>query len=220
MPRCSRRWSIPQPACVRAIPASAKPTWLNACSVLSVGRLTTGGDRRPVGTVPRAGWRGWPRVWNGSGCPNGRPSSTARFEDRLLTGLHALAATPRVGLDVGVVDWAIAAEPKRLGADQADSVHVLCGEGGALRALIAPAGFGKTTALHAAASAPLPPTAGDRDGAHAPSGRGAARRRARRRDDRPVPHGMPGPAATSRHHCDRRRASQVGTRDAASISTP
>ena len=43
--------------------------------------------------------------------------------------------------------------PKPLGADQADAVRVLCGEGASVRVLAAPAGFGKTTTLHAAAPA-------------------------------------------------------------------
>jgi hypothetical protein len=47
---------------------------------------------------------------------------------------------------------AITAEP-RLGPDQADAVRALCGPGPALRSLISPAGFGKTTAVHAGAVA-------------------------------------------------------------------
>ena len=52
-----------------------------------------------------------------------------------------------------MIDAAAAAEPKRLGPDQIDAVRVLCGAGPSVRALVAPAGFGKTTALHAAAAA-------------------------------------------------------------------
>jgi len=40
-----------------------------------------------------------------------------------------------------------------LGADQAEAVRVLCGPGPAVRSLIAPAGFGKTSSVHAAAVA-------------------------------------------------------------------
>ena len=40
-----------------------------------------------------------------------------------------------------------------LGDDQADAVRVLCGAGPSVRTLVAPAGYGKTTALHAAAAA-------------------------------------------------------------------
>ncbi|HEY7174172.1 MAG TPA: AAA family ATPase, partial [Micromonosporaceae bacterium] len=50
------------------------------------------------------------------------------------------------------VDAAIDAEPT-LGDDQQAAVRALCGPGPALRVLLAPAGHGKTTALHAAATA-------------------------------------------------------------------
>ena len=56
-------------------------------------------------------------------------------------------------IDQAVVEAAIAAEPKRLGRDQAAAVRVLCREGPGVRALKAPAGYGKTTAVHAAATA-------------------------------------------------------------------
>ncbi|MGH9039150.1 MAG: AAA family ATPase, partial [Acidimicrobiia bacterium] len=46
-----------------------------------------------------------------------------------------------------------AAEEPGLGADQADAVRALCAAGPAIRSLIAPAGFGKTTTVHAAAVA-------------------------------------------------------------------
>ena len=77
------------------------------------------------------------------------------LEDRLLAQLHDLVARHGRGVDPVIVETAIAAEPDALGADQADAVRVLCGDGGAVRALIAPAGFGKTTALHAAVRAQL-----------------------------------------------------------------
>ena len=47
---------------------------------------------------------------------------------------------------------ALAAEPG-LGEDQIAAVKVLAGEGGSLRAVLAPAGYGKTTMLHTAAQA-------------------------------------------------------------------
>ena len=75
------------------------------------------------------------------------------LEGRVLDHLDDLAATPIGGLDPAVVEAAIAAEAPGLGADQADAVRALCGGGPAVRSLIAPAGFGKTTTVHAAAVA-------------------------------------------------------------------
>ena len=81
--------------------------------------------------------------------------STARhraLEDRVLGHLATLATTPSLPLPEDVVASAIGAEP-RLGPDQAEAVRALCGPGPALRSLISPAGFGKTTAVHAGAVA-------------------------------------------------------------------
>jgi hypothetical protein len=75
------------------------------------------------------------------------------LEGRVLDHLDHLAATPVAGLDAAVVEGAIAAEAPGLGADQADAVRALCESGPAIRSLIAPAGFGKTTTVHAAAMA-------------------------------------------------------------------
>jgi conjugative relaxase-like TrwC/TraI family protein len=74
-------------------------------------------------------------------------------EDRLLTRLTELTHRPVAPLDSAIVEAVIAAEPKRLGRDQANAVHVLCDAGPAARVLKAPAGYGKTTAVHAAATA-------------------------------------------------------------------
>jgi conjugative relaxase-like TrwC/TraI family protein len=77
------------------------------------------------------------------------------LEGRVLDHLDHLAAAPVVGLDPAVVEGAIAAEAPELGADQADAVRALCQGGPAIRSLIAPAGFGKTTTVHAAAVAAI-----------------------------------------------------------------
>lgn len=74
-------------------------------------------------------------------------------EDRLLARLDTLAKRHVDPVGVEVVDAAIAAEAKTLGDDQVEAVRVLCGAGPSVRALVAPAGYGKTTALHAAATA-------------------------------------------------------------------
>jgi conjugative relaxase-like TrwC/TraI family protein len=74
-------------------------------------------------------------------------------EDRLLARLAELTDRRVSSVGQAVVEAAIAAEPKRLGRDQAAAVRVLCREGPGVRALKAPAGYGKTTAVHAAATA-------------------------------------------------------------------
>jgi conjugative relaxase-like TrwC/TraI family protein len=74
------------------------------------------------------------------------------LEEWVLDHLDRLIVTPVAGIEATVVEEAIAAEEPGLGADQADAVRALCAEGPALRSLIAPAGFGKTT-VHAAAVA-------------------------------------------------------------------
>ncbi len=74
-------------------------------------------------------------------------------EDHVLATLRQLIATPGSSIDDTLLEQAIAITPKPLGVDQADAVRVLCGEGASVRVLAAPAGFGKTTALHAAALA-------------------------------------------------------------------
>ncbi|MCU1448498.1 MAG: traA, partial [Acidimicrobiales bacterium] len=76
-------------------------------------------------------------------------------EDRLLAKLGAMASTPAGAIATSTIDAALARERTRLGADQVEAVRVLCGAGPSVRALVAPAGFGKTTALHVAAAAQL-----------------------------------------------------------------
>ncbi len=74
------------------------------------------------------------------------------LEQRVLERLDWLINRDLRSLDRGAVERAIAGEG-RLGADQAEAVRVLCGPGPAVRSLIAPAGFGKTSSVHAAAVA-------------------------------------------------------------------
>ena len=83
--------------------------------------------------------------------PQWTTASHLALEHRVLDRLGRLIGRHMDGLDRRQVEGAIVAEGVGLGVDQADSVRVLCGPGPALRSLIAPAGFGKTTALHAAA---------------------------------------------------------------------
>ncbi len=71
-------------------------------------------------------------------------------EDRLLADLDQLWTTPCPAIPDTVTEDAVRAVPVALGADQADAVRALCGPGPALRSMLAPAGYGKTTALRAA----------------------------------------------------------------------
>ena len=75
-----------------------------------------------------------------------------RVEDRVLHHLHLLEERQVEGVDAAAVMAALAAA-NRLGDDQAAAVERLCGAGPALRALISPAGYGKTTTLAAATDA-------------------------------------------------------------------
>ncbi len=74
-------------------------------------------------------------------------------EDRLLADLHRLQVLPGPVIPDPVIRDAVDGVPVELGADQVDAVRALCGPGPALRALVAPAGYGKTTTLRAAVDA-------------------------------------------------------------------
>ncbi|MGH9116780.1 MAG: MobF family relaxase [Acidimicrobiales bacterium] len=73
-------------------------------------------------------------------------------EDRLLDHLHRLVNRQADPANLDVVEAAIAGHPG-IGADQIRAVRTLCGNGPAVRTLVAPAGFGKTRTLAAAADA-------------------------------------------------------------------
>ncbi len=71
------------------------------------------------------------------------------LEDRVLGLLDRLGARPGEPL-LGTERVLEAAG--RLGEDQAAAVRVLCGPGGSVRCVLAPAGFGKTAMVHVAAA--------------------------------------------------------------------
>jgi len=74
------------------------------------------------------------------------------LEDRTVALIGTLSDRPVAALDSAAVEAALAAGQK-LGEDQAAAVRVLAGEGGSLRAVLAPAAYGKTTMLHTASQA-------------------------------------------------------------------
>jgi conjugative relaxase-like TrwC/TraI family protein len=75
------------------------------------------------------------------------------LERRVLDLLDELSGKTVVGAPAVVAEQAIAGEAPGLGADQAAAIRALCRSGPAIRTVIAPAGFGKTTTVHAAATA-------------------------------------------------------------------
>jgi hypothetical protein len=74
------------------------------------------------------------------------------LEDRTVALMGALAGRHVPAVKDAVLEAALAGAPV-LGEDQVVAVRVLAGKGGSLRAVLAPAGYGKTTMLHAAAQA-------------------------------------------------------------------
>ncbi len=74
------------------------------------------------------------------------------LEDRTLALIDALAGRQVPAVNGAVLEATLAAAPA-LGEDQVAAVRVLAGEGGGLRAVLAPAGYGKTTMLNTAAQA-------------------------------------------------------------------
>jgi conjugative relaxase-like TrwC/TraI family protein len=73
-------------------------------------------------------------------------------EDRTLALAETLAARTVPAIDVSAVTEALRLEPG-LGRDQVAAVRVLSEAGAGMRCVLAPAGYGKTTMLHAAARA-------------------------------------------------------------------
>ena len=73
------------------------------------------------------------------------------LESRVLDCIDELIARGVPTLEAATVERAISAD--RLGDDQGAAVHALCAAGPALRTMLAPPGYGKTTAVHAAAAA-------------------------------------------------------------------
>src|SRR5439155_24601566 len=92
----------------------------------------------------RTSGRAQPRCWS--------TAAHLALERHVLGRLDQLAAIQQPAHDAHKVEAAIA-NASRLGDDQAAAVRVLCGAGPAVRALVAPAGYGKTTAVQTAAAA-------------------------------------------------------------------
>jgi hypothetical protein len=74
------------------------------------------------------------------------------LEDRTLALADTLASRTVPGVSAAAVTEALELEPG-LGRDQVAAIMMLTDEGGGMRCVLAPAGYGKTTMLHAAAQA-------------------------------------------------------------------
>jgi hypothetical protein len=71
-------------------------------------------------------------------------------EDQLLADVEILTRHAGEPIARATIEDVVAAGIRPLGADQLAAVRMLCGGGASVRFLAAPAGHGKTTALHAA----------------------------------------------------------------------
>ncbi len=136
-------------------PRFAEPDVIEHIAGLSAGRLTLEEIRATateflasehvVRLVPTRTTSGWdPARW----------STTAHraLEDATLDLLDRLVARPGAPIDAATIVTALWSTD-RLGADQRHAVSALCGPGGAVRAVLAPAGHGKTAMVHTAAHA-------------------------------------------------------------------
>ncbi len=142
---CARRSRFGEAHVVEAV-ASLGGGRLEAAGILARTRefLASPHAMRLIETDPADGARSRPRQWS--------TAAHLALEAHVLGRLGQLAALPAAGAHLASVEQALAAEGN-LGADQAEAVRVLSAAGAAVRVLAAPAGFGKTTAVHAAAAA-------------------------------------------------------------------
>ena len=120
---------------------------------LAAGRLSPDEITGLARPVPRLRSRRPPRLRRrppGGNRPAGRPSAHRALEDDTLRLLDGLAARPGASIAATTIADRLRAVGF-LGADQCQAVSTLCGPGGSVRAVLAPAGYGKTAMAHAAA---------------------------------------------------------------------
>ena len=152
---CSTGWSTPRWACAPTTPASAKRRWSRRWrpGQRATFRLRRSKRSPPTGSCTPTGWSRLLNV-DTSGRAPGRSTTVGhrRLEDRVLHRLALVQQRQVAAIDPAVVGAAVASA-SRLGDDQAAAVDTLCAGGPALRALISPAGYGKTTTLATAVEA-------------------------------------------------------------------
>jgi hypothetical protein len=126
-----------------------EPDVVEHVAALSAGRLTLDEIQavtarflksdHVVRLVPVRSASGWePARWS--------TAAHRALEDEALALLDGLQERP--GAPILTMS-----SPAGLGVDQLEAVVVLCGAGGSLRVVLAPAGYGKTAMVHAAACA-------------------------------------------------------------------
>jgi hypothetical protein len=131
-------------------PRFDEPDVIEHIAGLSAGRLTVEEIRgitarflhsdAVVRLMPSASASGWvPTRWS--------TSAHRALEDETLGLLDTVQARPGSAIPTTVITAA------GLGADQQHAVNIVCGEGGSVRVVLAPAGHGKTAMVHAAACA-------------------------------------------------------------------
>jgi conjugative relaxase-like TrwC/TraI family protein len=136
-------------------PRFAEPDVIEHVAALSAGRLTIDEIRATaseflvsehvVRLVPARTTSGWePARWS--------TAAHRALEDATLDLLDRLVARPGAPIDPAAIVAALGSAD-RLGADQRHAVSVVCGPGGGVRAVLAPAGHGKTAMVHTAARA-------------------------------------------------------------------
>jgi conjugative relaxase-like TrwC/TraI family protein len=138
-------------------PRFTEPDVIERIAGLSAGRLTVEevgasasrflASDHVVRLVPARSASGWEVArWS--------TAAHRALEDETLELLDALTRRPGGAIAAETVT-ATLAQADNLGADQRDAVAVLCGHGASVRAVLAPAGHGKTAMVHAAARAAL-----------------------------------------------------------------
>jgi conjugative relaxase-like TrwC/TraI family protein len=136
-------------------PRFTEPDVIEHVAALSAGRLTVDEIRATtarfldsahvVRLVPAHSASGWePARWS--------TAAHRALEDQTLELLDRLAHR-RGGAIAADAMSAVLGEAGGLGADQRHAMAVLCGPGGSVRAVLAPAGHGKTAMIHSAARA-------------------------------------------------------------------
>ncbi len=161
---CWRDWSLPalgfdtivdalvdeETGLCAHTPRFAEPDVIEHVAGVSAGRLTLEeieavtarflASDHVVRLVPVRSASGWePARWS--------TAAQRALEDETLALLDELQERP--GAPIRVTPLSACG----LGGDQQDAVDVLCGVGGSVRTVLAPAGYGKTAMIHAAASA-------------------------------------------------------------------
>ena len=116
---------------------------LSTVEITDIAERFLGSDLvvRLTPTTTKSGWE--PARWS-TVAQRGIEDDTLVILDRLTARTGTPIPAPKVTEQLGAVGF--------LGADQCQAVSVLCGPGGSVRTVLAPAGYGKTAMAHTAAA--------------------------------------------------------------------